>query len=112
MRSFWIACLVVALFYIPASAIEPPPVEMRADCGFRPDVLKHLAIKYWEQPRARGITNTGGLVEVLHTDDRTTWTIIVTLPRVSPRAVSISCLVAAGEEWALLYPGPLLGEEL
>ena len=38
-----------------------------------------------------GVTSTGGLVEVLSTDDGDTWTIIVTDPR------GQSCLLTHGE---------------
>ncbi len=62
-------------------------------CRPHDDVLPHLAQKYDEVPVAIGVTNSGGLVEVLTTADGGTWTIIVTTPQ------GISCLVAAGEGW-------------
>ena len=67
-------------------------------CYTRVRVLAHLAKKYGEAPVALGITNRGGLVEVLTTGDGKTWTIIVTTPR------GLSCLVAAGEGWRNLRP--------
>jgi len=45
---------------------------------------------------ALGVTNNGGLVEVLSTNEGTTWSIIVTAPD------GKSCLVAAGEGWRAL----------
>lgn len=62
-------------------------------CNERDKVLSLLINKYKEAPVAVGVTNTGGLVEVLSTSDGDTWTIIVTTPQ------GISCLVAAGEGW-------------
>ncbi len=62
-------------------------------CDSRDTVIKHLANKYKENPVAIGVTNSGGLVEVLTTASGTTWTIIVTTPQ------GMSCLVAAGEGW-------------
>jgi hypothetical protein len=62
-------------------------------CNTRDSVLSLLANKYKEAPVAVGVTNTGGLVEVLSTGDGNTWTIIVTTPQ------GMSCLVAAGEGW-------------
>jgi len=44
-------------------------------------------------PVAIGVTNKGGLVEVLTTGDGNTWTIIVSMPN------GTSCMVAAGEGW-------------
>ncbi len=62
-------------------------------CDKRAKVLGHLAQKYREAPVAVGVTNSGGLVEVLTTGDGNTWTIIVSNPD------GMSCLVAAGEGW-------------
>jgi hypothetical protein len=62
-------------------------------CDERDRVLELLAKKYKETPVAAGVTNTGGLVEVLTDGKSRTWTIIVTTPQ------GISCLVAAGEGW-------------
>ena len=65
-------------------------------CNSRDSVIKLLANKYKEAPVAVGVTNTGGLVEVLSTGNGDTWTIIVTTPQ------GMSCLVAAGEGWRAL----------
>ena len=62
-------------------------------CNERENVLELLAKKYQEKPIAAGVTNTGGLVEVLTDTKGGTWTIIVTTPQ------GVSCLVAAGEGW-------------
>jgi hypothetical protein len=62
-------------------------------CNERDNVLELLAKKYKETPIAAGVTNTGGLVEVLTDHNSGTWTIIVTTPQ------GMSCLVAAGEGW-------------
>ena len=65
----------------------------QAACSPRTEVLGHLANKYGEAPVAIGVTNKGGLVEVLSTGDGNTWTIIVSMPN------GTSCMVAAGEGW-------------
>ena len=62
-------------------------------CNTRDNVLSLLANKYKESPVAAGVTNSGGLVEVLSTGKGDTWTIIITTPK------GMSCLVAAGEAW-------------
>jgi hypothetical protein len=67
--------------------------QSQNQCNTRDSVLSLLANKYKEAPVAVGVTNTGGLVEVLSTGDGNTWTIIVTTPQ------GMSCLVAAGEGW-------------
>ncbi|MGH6947329.1 MAG: hypothetical protein ACREDZ_08375 [Kiloniellales bacterium] len=67
--------------------------QQQQQCNKRDNVLKLLADKYQEAPVAVGVTNNGGLVEVLTTGSGKTWTIIVTSPK------GVSCLVAAGEGW-------------
>ncbi len=67
--------------------------QAQPQCNERDNVLALLAKKYKETPIAAGVTNTGGLVEVLTDIKSGTWTIIVTTPQ------GMSCLVAAGEGW-------------
>ena len=81
-------------------AIMPCPASGLATCMDRDTALKQLDRKYQEVPVAAGMTNSGGLVEVLTTSDGSTWTIIVTTPQ------GMSCLVAAGEGWRTLKPKP------
>ena len=80
--------LLVALFAGTATA--------QPQCDERSKVLTLLSDKYKESPVAIGVTNNGGLVEVLSTNEGTTWSIIVTTPN------GVSCLVAAGEGWRAL----------
>lgn len=79
--------LATGLALIATSAMAQP------QCNERDDVLKLLSKKYKEAPIAAGVTNSGGLVEVLSDAKGGTWTIIVTTPQ------GMSCLVAAGEGW-------------
>ncbi len=65
-------------------------------CNSRGQVLELLSETYSEAPVAVGVTNNGGLVEVLSTGDGNTWSIIITSPQ------GMSCLVAAGEGWRLI----------
>ncbi len=74
------------LIFIGSALAQP-------QCNERDNVLELLAKKYQETPIAAGVTNTGGLVEVLTDSKGGTWTIIVTTPQ------GMSCLVAAGEGW-------------
>lgn len=86
-----IMLLGAALATLSTTAMAAPQ-----QCNNRDAVLKLLSNKYKEAPVAFGVTNNGGLVEVLKStpsakDD--TWTIIITTPQ------GVSCLVAAGEGW-------------
>ncbi len=74
------------------------PAQAQQACAPRDTVLAHLASKYHEAPVAVGVTNKGGLIEVLSTPDGKTWTIIVTSPQ------GLSCMVAAGEDWQSFNP--------
>ncbi len=66
--------LVTGFTFVATSAMAQP------QCNERDNVLDLLAKKYQETPIAAGVTNTGGLVEVLTDIKSGTWTIIVTTP--------------------------------
>jgi hypothetical protein len=77
-------------------AVAAGPTPARADpqvCGARAEILAELTERYSEAPVAVGLSNSGVLVEVLSSDNGSTWTIIVSQPD------GTSCLVAAGKEW-------------
>jgi hypothetical protein len=78
---------------IGALIISTTAVAAPAGCAARADVLKQLAKQYHEAPVAVGLINVGALVEVLTSQDGSTWTILVDRPD------GTSCLFAAGEGW-------------
>ena len=82
-----------ALMLGAAAVLLAWPAAAAPQCNQRDSVLAMLQSKYQEQPVAVGVTNNGGLVEVLSAGDGETWTIIITTPQ------GVSCLVAAGEGW-------------
>lgn len=88
-RYIFAAAALVAGFLLAASA----PAIAAPQCHDRETVLAIMAKKYAEVPVAVGVSNSGGLVEVLAAGDGGTWSIIVTSPK------GMSCLVAAGEGW-------------
>jgi len=83
----------LGLVLVPVLTLGSLEAAAQSACSPRNDVLGHLAKKYGEAPVAIGVTNKGGLVEVLTTGDGNTWTIIVSMPN------GTSCMVAAGEAW-------------
>ena len=89
-----VAC--TSLVLAAALSLAPSEGAAQVTCSQRDNVLGHLARKYQEVPVAIGVTNRGGLVEVLSTGDGKTWTIIISTPD------GQSCLVAAGEGWRAL----------
>lgn len=66
------------------------------NCGQRTTVLDYLSAKYAEKPVAMGVAANGGLIEVLTSNEGSTFTIIVTMPE------GETCMVAAGESWESL----------
>jgi hypothetical protein len=92
MQIKWIATYL-GLILGPVLTLGSFEAAAQGACSPRTDVVGHLAKKYGEAPVAIGVTNKGGLVEVLTTGDGNTWTIIVSMPN------GTSCMVAAGEGW-------------
>lgn len=88
-KTLKIVTLGVGFAFLASTAMA----QAQPQCNERDNVLELLAKKYKETPIAAGVTNTGGLVEVLTDHKSGTWTIIVTTPQ------GMSCLVAAGEGW-------------
>ncbi len=82
-----LAATTIALIFFTASALA------QSTCAPRDFVLGKLAKNYGETIIALGVTNKGGLIEVLTSSDGGTWTIILTTPQ------GTSCFVAAGEGW-------------
>jgi len=68
----------------------PPPI-----CGDRDEILKRLAEKHEETPRAVGLSADGGVVEVLVSPEGG-WTMLVTYPK------KPTCVIAVGEAWQTL----------
>ena len=88
-KTLYIAALVTAGFALAA----PPTLAQGAPCTDRTAVLKQLAGQYSEAPVAMGLANNGGVIELLNSHDRTTWTLIITMPD------GMTCPVAAGQSW-------------
>ena len=86
MHRFLIA-LALAYIFSTGLALAAP------QCNERDDVLKMLGKKYGETVSAVGVSNTGGLIEVVNDPKDGSWTIIMTTPW------GMSCLVAAGQGW-------------
>ncbi len=76
---------------------KPPQVQnkppQRRACAHRTVLQKGLKKRYSEVPISMGLTNTGGVIELLTKADGSSWTITITMPN------GITCIVAAGEAW-------------
>ena len=85
--SLLFASTVMALWSAPVQAQQQQP-----PCADRSDFLNHLSANYKEAPVAMGLTDRGGLLEVVASKGGS-WTIIVTMPN------GMSCGVASGMNW-------------
>jgi len=66
----------------------------QSQCDTRPDLLSYLKTKYNEEIVSMAVTNTGTLVERLESNNKETWSLIITFP-----VTQQSCLIAAGTGW-------------
>lgn len=83
------AAATAAALSVPTLATAATPLY----CAARNDVLTKLAGDFHEQPASVALTSDGQLLEVLKSDSKMTWSILITSPN------GVSCLVAAGENW-------------
>ncbi len=86
-----ILLMAAILILVPATALA------QSSCGPRSKIVKHLFTKYNEVPKTVSITNKGILIELFESENKETWTIVVTLP-----SNKISCMAYAGKHWKIL----------
>ena len=79
------AVAMLMLWPLPGNAQAP-------SCGSREGILKQLARTHAESPLNIGVTDEGGLLEVL-TGPTGTWSMIISFPG------GETCLVAQGDDW-------------
>lgn len=92
-RSLVIVVLLLALV-VPAHAQQA--------CGDRAEIIKMLAAKYKELPRAFGIIGDKTLVE-LFVSKSGSWTMMETMSQ------GVTCIVRSGQSWDELPPVTVYG---
>ncbi len=85
-----ISSLILGLFISP---LVSPVLAATPRCGAHNDIVKALEKKYGETVRGVGFVADKGLMQVLVSPEKGTWTIIMTNPK------GQSCLIAAGKGW-------------
>jgi len=93
MQTTLSALTLSASIAISAILCSTTVAQAQPQCGMRSSILEVLDRQYGETPVAIGVTQGGGLLEVISSADGVTWSILVTTPE------GMSCLVAAGEGW-------------
>ena len=83
----WIKTLAVAAMLLPGA------LHAQANCGQRDTVVDKLTGKYGEAFSGGGLQNAERVFEVWHSEEKGTWTILMT------RADGTSCIMAAGTNW-------------
>ncbi len=84
--------LILAAVFAGSWTLPATAEQQGLPCARRDDMLKTLASRYREQPRAIGLANPTTVIEVF-TSAAGTWTILLTRPD------GASCIVSAGEGW-------------
>lgn len=92
-RATYALALFIGAVIGTLGAGTPAAHAQQGVCAERAEVLAHLSGAYKESPVAMGLANNGGVIEVLRSDDRKTFTILITMPD------GVSCMIAAGESW-------------
>ncbi len=91
-NSVFLTPVVIGLFAITLSLMNPSQASAGAVCGDRTSLLKQLAGNYKEAPASMGLAANGSVVEVTKSETGT-WTILLTHPN------GVTCVIAAGEHW-------------
>ncbi len=69
------------------------PALAAKHCGNRANFLQQLKNQYGEYRVAIGVTDSGSVVEILASENGSTWTLIVTMPN------GKTCVMATGKYW-------------
>ena len=88
-----VSAAAFALLMFAGIVILNTPAAAQSSCGPRDAVVELLGNQFAETTVAVGLASSGGVIEVLASDDGSSWTIMLTMPD------GTSCVVATGEAW-------------
>lgn len=99
------ALLLPAAFILPVLAHGPAGAQVplagpgpRLPCHDYGEIARQLAERYKEAPVSAGLQANGHLLQVFHSAETGTWTILSTAPG------GPTCIVAAGKSWQSIAP--------
>ena len=78
---------------LAAAILTPAAASAQAFCGDRDAVTERLTTGYGESLAAGGLRNADSVVEVWSSEEKGTWTILMT------KADGTTCILAAGTHW-------------
>jgi hypothetical protein len=84
--------LLLAAVFAGSWTLPATAEQQVLSCAQRDDMVKVLAKKYREEPRAVGLAGQSAMIEIF-TSKAGTWTILLTRPD------RVSCIVSAGDNW-------------
>lgn len=87
-----VARLCIALSACSLFTLSAAEAQMRVPCAERTDMIKLLADRYKEVPRAVGIASRNGVMEV-YVSKKGTWSVLMT------NTTGKACIIAAGDAW-------------
>ena len=90
----------LSLWAAPAAPLQAQ-TQAQIFCGVRAEIIESLETRYGERRQALGLSQDGGLLEVLVSASGG-WTILITYPE------RPTCIVATGEGWEI--PVTLAGQ--
>ncbi len=73
--------------------LVPSVLHAQTNCAERDSVVQSLASSYGENFAGGGVQNAQRIFEVWHSEEKGTWTILMT------RADGKSCIMASGTNW-------------
>ena len=79
--------IFLVVLFLPASAMA------QAACNHYEVIATLLAKKYHEAPIGRSVNRSGSMIELFASEDRSTWTIVVT------NSTKRACAVNSGDNW-------------
>lgn len=88
---------LAAVFFAGRALDLAAPAQAQSVCGDRTEIIKVLAAKYHELPRAFGIAGQRNLTE-LFVSESGSFTILITQP------MGVTCILATGLEWQEMPP--------
>lgn len=89
--------LIRTAIHVAALLVLISPAQAQNLCGDRAEIIKSIAAKYKELPRAWGISGQRNFVE-LYVSDSGSFTIL------STQATGLTCIVATGVDWQEMPP--------
>ena len=84
---------VTAALVISALTATVASAQSARNCGERTKIVERLQSHYGEARTGAGLTPNNGMMEIFASDEKGTWTILITMPS------GMSCLLAAGQDW-------------